>query len=165
MKTTVYRKIGILGLILLGLLQMAGDLSGLKILKVFAAGLQASPAPNVFTTVQGLETFSSRFFIDWENPSGSHHLELTPSIYKRLQGPYNRRNVYGAIFSYGALIPEALRNPILEYALCGERPILKELGIDTREIKHVQIRMVPRVNQKNLPTLLIPPCHEKSVDR
>ena len=52
-----------------------------------------------------------------------------------MKGAYNRRNAYGAVVVF---LPEARRQPMLapmfeaiaEQALCGDRPLMTELGID-----------------------------------
>ena len=102
-------------LMVLGCLQMFGDLTGLKALKVLGLATNASPAPKVFCSAQGLETFSSEFVVIYEGDAGLQHLPLTP--YLRMQGPYNRRNVYGAVLAYGPILPEDLRDPVLHYGL------------------------------------------------
>jgi len=125
---------GAVALLALGLVQMAGDLSGSAPLRGIGAATMASPAPKVFSAVRGYETYSTRFFLEWRDAGGGggapFALELSSAIYARLGGPYNRRNIYGAALSYGPVLPPALRDPVLRYALCGERPLLRELGID-----------------------------------
>jgi hypothetical protein len=54
-------------LLIVGLLQMTGDLLILPALKAVAAATGASPAPKVFSSVQGLETFSSVFYLEWRD--------------------------------------------------------------------------------------------------
>ena len=90
-----------------------------------------SPAPKVFSAVRGLETFSTRFFLEWQDRAGAAHtLELTPAVYSRLRGPYNRRNVYGAVLAYGpVLLTDPRGRPMFDavavHALCGEAPLLR----------------------------------------
>ena len=138
-------------LIALGCVQMAGDLSGRPELKAAGAATQASPAPKVFTSQGGFETFSSRFFIEWQDRQGERHvLELTPETYRRLKGPYNRRNAYGAALSYAPVLAANERTrPMLDlvmrHALCGDAPLLAELGIDRRNIAYpLVLRLDPR---------------------
>ena len=64
-------------LIVLGLAQMAGDVLGIVPLKAIAAATAASPAPRVFSAVRGLETYSTRFFLEW----AGRRVELTPEVY------------------------------------------------------------------------------------
>ena len=145
-------------LLVLGLLQMSGDVlerAGLRSvgrpLKGIGAATTASPAPKVFSAVRGLETYSTRFFLEWQGADGAaHSLELTPEVYARLRGPYNRRNVYGAVLAYGPVLATDERTrPLFEsvacYALCGEAPLLRELGIDPAEVAGpVRVRYEPR---------------------
>jgi hypothetical protein len=156
-------------LVALGLFQMTGDLleryvyapAG-RALKGLGAATTASPAPKVFSSVRGLETYSTRFFIEWTDRAGAAHtLHVTPEIYGRLQGPYNRRNVYGAALAYGPVLPAELREPVMRYALCGDAPLLRELGIDAEQIAgRVRIRYEPLsgTDLGGLPNLLEAPC-------
>jgi hypothetical protein len=156
-------------LVILGLAQMTGDLvekyvhapTG-RALKGVAAATTAAPAPKVFSSVHGLETYSTRFSIEWTDRAGVEHaLLLTPEIYGRIRGPYNRRNVYGAALAYGPVLPESLRDPVMRYALCGEAPLLRELGIDPDDIAgRVRICYEPLTgtNLGDLPRQLEAPC-------
>ena len=130
------RRGGPLLLLGVGLLQMAADALGFPSLKGIAAAWGASPAPKVFSSVRGLETFSTRFFLEWKGIGGAPHaLEVTPELYGRLRGPYNRRNVYGAALAFGPVLESdprarAMFEAVLRHALCGDAPLLQELGID-----------------------------------
>jgi hypothetical protein len=161
-------------LLALGLLQMAGDLTeraGLpalgRPLKGIGAATTASPAPKVFSSVRGLETFSTRFYVEWTDRGGQEHsLLLTPEIYGQLRGPYNRRNVYGAVLAYGPVLAtdprtEPLFRSVARFALCGEAPLLRELGIDPTEVRGpVRVRYEPRPggDMGDLPRVLEVPC-------
>ena len=144
-------------LLVLGLAQMGGDLlqlAGLSTvgrpLKGIAAATTASPAPKVFSSVRGLETYATRFYLDWQDRAGREHsLLLTPEIYARVRGPYNRRNVYGAALAYGPVLATDERTrplflSVARHALDGEAPLLRELGIDPAGIAGpVRIRYEP----------------------
>jgi len=138
-------------LLFIGLMQMCGDLTGLLVLKGIGAATGASPAPKVFSAVKGLETFSTRFYIDWTDlTSQSHTLEITPEVYAQLKGPYNRRNIYGAALAYGPILSsnprtEAMFDSVLRYSFCGSAPLLMELGIDTSDLSgSVRVRLEPK---------------------
>src|SRR5947209_11953259 len=60
-------------LLALGLLQMTGDVFHLPKLKAIAAASAASPAPRVFSSVKGLETYSTQFFVEWTDTDGAFH--------------------------------------------------------------------------------------------
>jgi hypothetical protein len=108
-------------LIVLGVAQMTGDVLHATPLKLLAMATSASPAPKVFTAFGDYEPYTSRFFINGT--------EITPEVYSRLRGPYNRRNVYGAVLAGGPVVPRAIREPVMRYALCDGAPLLRELGI------------------------------------
>ena len=135
-----------IALLVLGLAQMIADLTGVGMLRGAAAATAASPAPKVFTRVGHSEPFSARFALVVQLGDGvSQRVELTPERYAKLAGPYNRRNVFGAAI---AASPELAAEPLTEqlferlarYALCGDAPVLHELGVDeSREVESVVI--------------------------
>jgi hypothetical protein len=112
-------------LLVLGVAQIAGDLLGWRVLRGLAAATGASPAPKVFSAVRGFETYSTQFFLE----GAGKRIELTPSLYSRMRGPYNRRNVYGAALAYAPVLAPELRDPVMRHALCGKAPLLHELGL------------------------------------
>jgi hypothetical protein len=138
-------------LLVLGLAQMAADLAGFAPLRGVAAATAASPAPRVFSAVQGLETYSSRFVVEWTDVGGNAQaLELTAERYAAIRGPYNRRNVYGAVLAYAPVLSSDPRArdafaQIATYALCGDAPLLRELGVDVSSVKGPRrVRIEPR---------------------
>jgi hypothetical protein len=138
-------------LVCVGCLQMLGDVTGLPLVRALGAATQASPAPKIFTAQAGFETFSSRFFIDWQDRDQRWHvLELTPETYRGIAGPYNRRNAYGAALSYGPVLASNPRTrPMLEqvtrFGFCGDAPLLRELGIPRETVQYpLWIRLEPR---------------------
>jgi len=151
-------KYSAIGLLVIGLLQMTGDLldrAGLtsigQPIKAIGAATTASPAPRVFTAVRGLETFSTRFDIEWYDRSGDKRtLTLTPEVNARIRGPYNRRNVFGAALAFGPVLAadertQPLLRSVMRYALGGDAPLLRELGVDPSQIVGpVRIRYLPR---------------------
>jgi hypothetical protein len=153
------------GLTVLGLAQMAGDVAGLPVLRGLAAATAASPAPKVFSAVQGLETYSSRFTLQWTDAAGrARSLDLEPHVYARILGPYNRRNAYGAVVAYGPVLASSpatrpLFDAVARHAMCGEAPLLRELGVDPAGITDLQMRVTPRPGtDPALPLVLVAPC-------
>lgn len=156
------------GLLAIGLMQMTGDLLHIPALKAIGAATTASPAPRVFSSVRGLETYSTRFFIEWTDHTGApYSLQLTPERYACLQGPYNRRNVYGAVLAFGPVLESDPRTrPMFEsvgrFALCGEAPVLCELGIDPESIRpgtlRVRLEPLPGTDLGDLKVVLEAPC-------
>ena len=134
-------------LVVLGTAQMLGDMTGVLPLKAVAAATGASPAPKVFSAVQGLETYSTRFFV----VLGDRRVELTPELYARIRGPYNRRNVYGAALAYGPVLPPAIREPVMRYALC-DGTLLEELGFPNSQTVAVELEPLPGTSLGELQT-------------
>jgi hypothetical protein len=156
-------------LLAVGLLQMAGDALGILPLKAVGAATAASPAPRVFTAWRGLEAFSTRFALEWlDRRAGWRALELDPETAARLRGPYNRRNVYGAVLAAGpVLASDPLLKPMFEavvaHALCGEAPLLRELGADPDPAAAPRVRYVPRAGTaRDLPLRIVAPCASAS---
>jgi hypothetical protein len=157
----------VMALLTLGLLQMTGEALHVKPLQALAAATGASPAPKVFSAVHGLETYSSEFFVEWTDRSGVFHsVRISPERAAKMRGPYNRRNVYGAVLAYGPVMRtnEATR-PMFEsvsrYALCGKAPLLRESGIPVEDVQgKVRIRVETRGGTKtgNLPLEYEPSC-------
>jgi hypothetical protein len=154
-------------LVILGLAQMTGDVLGLSALRGIAAATTASPAPRVFSAVRGFETYSTRFWIEWRDATGSQQiLELTPDVYASIRGPYNRRNAYGAILAYGPIFAStpataAMFESVARYALCGDAPLLAELGVSANPAGGaVRIRLEPLASSDvgDLPLLFEAPC-------
>lgn len=139
-------------LLVVGCMQMVGDVFKVTAVKAFALALQASPAPKVFTAQEGFETYSSEFYLEWKDLAGiAHVLQITPKeYYNGIVGPYNRRNAYGAALSYGPVLyanekTRPMFESITKYALCQKAPILHELGIDPASVKGpVTVRLKPR---------------------
>jgi hypothetical protein len=124
-----------IGLTFVGCLQVAGDITGFLPAKALGAASHASPAPKVFTAHDGLETFSARFLIGYRGPDGqARFLEMTPSVNKRLRGPYNRRNPYGAAIAGAPILHSSdvlrpMHEAMLHHAFCSKRNLLAELGV------------------------------------
>jgi hypothetical protein len=161
-------------LLVVGLLQMSGDaLDGAGLtrvgsaLKALGAATTASPAPRVFAASRGLETFSTRFYVEWtDDVNESHSLLITPELYARIRGPYNRRNMYGAALAYGPILASTdttrrLFDSVAEYALCGQAPLLQELRVNTKTIRgRVRVRYEPLAGGGlgDLPRVIEAPC-------
>lgn len=122
-------------------LQGLGFLLESRALRGLAAATAASPLPFVFSAHEGVETFSARFSVTLLEEEGdnawAHRIEFDPALYARLSGSYNRRNVYGAIFSHGPLLTRseegaALVDAVARYGLCADGALLREFGLSHR---------------------------------
>ncbi len=120
----------------IGCLQMLGYLTGAKTLRGAGAASAASPFPKVFCVAPvhgepgvGLETFSSSFTLLYDLNGEPREMAITPEIYARVHGPYNRRNVYGAALAYGPCLTPELVQQTLGFALDKPGRMIKEIGV------------------------------------
>lgn len=126
----VWRNRAGVALFIVALVQMIGDVAGWRPLVGLGAAWGVSPRPKVFSDVGGLETFASTFHLVWRDEGGTERrLEITPPVYSRLAGPYNRRNVYGAALSYAPRLPEEIWQPVYCHGLAPDGPLRRELGL------------------------------------
>ncbi|HEU4996835.1 MAG TPA: hypothetical protein VFT29_18590 [Gemmatimonadaceae bacterium] len=124
------RNIAAVTLLLLGSIQMLGVAVDSRALRGLGAALAMAPNPKVFSDVDGLETFASEFTLFFRDAAGAaHSLVITPEVYGRIRGPYNRRNVYGAALSYAPRMPEALWTSVYCHGLSPHGPLRHELGL------------------------------------
>lgn len=106
-----------ISLVAIGLLQVFGFATGQEWLRGVGQITVASPLPIVFTEQKGCETFALDFSIEYVDETGHRGLvPVTPQIYAIFDEPYNYRNVLGAAISYGAILPEEIWRPVLEFA-------------------------------------------------
>lgn len=138
------RKVGIWALVSVGLLQSIGYVFGIPGLRGLGLAFVASPLPLVFSHFRGLETFSSQFEVKLQAQNGEvFKTQLGPKNYARLGGPYNRRNVYGAVAAFGPKLTEGnepqVVQSVLKYGFC-DGPLLKTLGF-SEKVKTAQIQV------------------------
>lgn len=125
----------------LGCLHIVGYAIGSATIKGIAFSTAASPLPLVFSAYNGIETFSTSFELNATLYNNTNVImELNNKNYGNMQGPYNRRNVYGAIFCYGPFFntteTKALRQMILTYGMCNNGSLAKEFGF-TEPLKQI----------------------------
>lgn len=147
-------------LLVLGLLAMFGDAVHSTPLFALATAWGASPAPKVFTTRDGLEGFSAGFTLEGDGRA----VTLDPTIYARMRGPYNRRNVYGAALAGGPFLVDhphlgALHHQVATYTFCREPSVLDELGVPFEG--PVTVVVAPRPETvTELPLRIESPCEQ-----
>lgn len=144
-------RIAALVLVLIGCVHMAADVAGFDGLKAIANATQASPAMKVFTSHEEYETFSPQFEIRYRGIDGEARvLPLTPAAYGRLEGPYNRRNAYGAALAYSPVLMAApatrgIVDAVMRYAFCDPGALMEELPfIDPAPAAPISIVVIPR---------------------
>lgn len=111
---------------LIGLTQMTGDLIGSRALKGIGAVTVIAPCPKVFCAINDFEPFAADFAFTTDDGSS---VAITPELYSRMRGPYNRRNVYGAAIAGAPLLPAGIRDSVLGFGFGHGGPLRGELGI------------------------------------
>lgn len=113
----------------------------------------SSPLPLVFTSYRNVETFSTMYEMDYMTIYNDtvNTKQMDSKLYSMLDGPYNRRNVYGAMFSHGLLFDNnnliKMRDEILYYGVCNPGLLIKEFGINA--IKQLNISMMSKTKDDN----------------
>lgn len=146
--------------------KVLSDVLGLEKLSAVAAVTNVTPAMKVFTAQKGYETYSSVFVLTVNHTDGQTvTTQLSPKIYSGLRGPYNRRNVYGALIAYGPVLvskprTHAMWNTMAYRAFCGETSVLSELGFtNSSGIKNATINYLGQVKTEgSYPTQLRVSC-------
>ena len=139
-------------------MQMTGYLTGSVALRGIGAATAASPLPKVFSDVDGLETFASEFTLRYRKPDGTViEMAITPELYGRLGGPYNRRNVYGAALSYAPRLPRELWEPVFCYGLAADGPLRAELGLGSG-VSDISVTIRTRTRGRSDAWTLEPSC-------
>ena len=85
-------------------------------------------------------------------------IPLDNKLYNLLGGPYNRRNIYGAVFSHGPFFDSELlikiRQEVLYYAVCDSGTVAREFELDGN-INHVTINVISRITNTTIGNLNI----------
>jgi len=120
-------------LVIVGCLHTVAYIHNLPNLKGLAFTTNASPLPLVFSAYNGIETFSTEFELDITFKNGSKTVEqMDHKLYEKLKGPYNRRNMFGIIFSHGPFFDKPnmikIREQVLYWAMCQPGQLKKEFG-------------------------------------
>jgi len=141
----VLKKIIFCILVIIGCLNTFGYVNNMPKVRGVAFMTVASPLPLVFSVYNGIETFSTMFDLDitFQNDTQIQKT-IDHKLYGNMKGPYNRKNVYGVVFSHGPFFKEPnqikMRDQILQYGLCKPGELAKEFGIYDK-LKHVTINV------------------------
>lgn len=151
-------------LVALGLVQAAGFLLDVSALRGLGQITAASPLPFVFSSFRGLETFAQDFVVRLTRADGTVATHVvTPKLYAKLDGPYNRRNTYGAVMSYGPALTEPTERQwvkdVMGYGLCGRGPLAQKFG-EQSAIVAVAVEVKTKTRGRERSTLLEIPCSE-----
>ncbi len=161
-------------LIGIGCLQLTGDLLGMETIKAVGAITHASPAPKVFTSQRGYETYTPQFFVSAIPVDGARQtIQLTPELNSLLRGPYNRRNAYGAVLSYGPVLASDQRSigmfeAVLLFATCSQNALVTEVGLPRAPRYEIDIVQTAAIGEEqsqtgNLPKRFAVSCVSQKV--
>lgn len=121
-------------LVTIGGLRVFAHIARLDQLNGVAFATAASPLQLVFSHFRGFEPFSSRFDLELHLTGGSvHRTQITPELYAKLDGPYNRRNAYGLAIAFApglsAEHEQALWRDAISHGLCHGGPLAQAFEI------------------------------------
>lgn len=126
----VRRNLLAVALLLLGCLQMVGYLTDRPALRGIGAASTVAPLPEMFSAVEGYEAFAVDITLSGVAGDGAgFERAFTPEFYARLKGPYNRRHVYIAAFSYAPRLPEPMWQAVWCYGFAENGPLRAEFGL------------------------------------
>lgn len=144
--TKIFYKVVAILVVCVGLIQTVGYVFQLANLRGIGFVSGVSPLPLVFSSFNGVETFSTDFKLSVQLKNSTViEIDSINQIYSKIDGPYNRRNVYRAMFSYGPFFNTVesirLRDQILFYGIC--RGGLK-LDLNNHLIQKVTVNIRPK---------------------
>jgi hypothetical protein len=130
-------------LLVIGTLQMMGEVFNSALFQNVAFASGASLAPKVFSGRMGIEGFASVYFLEWKTKDGQEHsLRVDHKVLEKLNGPQARRNIYTAAFPASPAVPAELTDSLLRYIFCG--PLLRQWGGDYGDLQlPVRLRTIP----------------------
>ena len=142
-----------------GILNSFGYITHLDEIKSGGFISVSSPLPLVFSIYNGVETFATSFDVNvFYTNDTMINIPLDAHRYNLMSGAYNRRNIYGAIFSHGPFFDDPnmikIRQEILYYAVCHPASVLKDFEI-FGQVKNVTVDVFNRINHLKLGQLFI----------
>jgi len=128
----------------IGSLQMVGYALNLPVLRGIGLASGIAPFTKVFCDADGYEAFAASFILQGVREDGTYwNRKLDPEWYAQLEGPYNRRNVYGAALSFAPRLPEELRETLISKSLTPGSALRQELSIPD-DLQSLQVIIIPR---------------------
>ena len=153
-----YINVAALVILLIGSTQFLGYLLNIPTLKGIGFASVIAPFPKVFSDVDGLETFASDFTLILTSDQGKvTEQSITPELYSKLTGPYNRRNVYGAALSYAPRLKEEIWRMVFCYAFYDPGVLRHEFELPVT-IRHVAVRIQTKTKGRSDQWILDPKC-------
>jgi len=117
-------------------LQILGYAANSRTIRGLGLASGISPYPKVFCEAEGYEPFAASFKI---KSNKEPDITLTAKRYSQLQGPYMRRNVYGAALAYAPRLPEDLRAHLFARIFAETSSLPEELNMENLVNPSIQI--------------------------
>lgn len=129
MSASLAIRLALFALVLVGIAEPVGFLTGSPSLRAFGRLSSASNAPLVFNQVLGIEFWASRYSFEFLGRDGSIvKLPVTNEVLRRLRGPHTRTAAYVVPVGLSVIAPPDLYRPPLAYGLCNHGPLAEDLG-------------------------------------
>lgn len=145
-KSLRIRNLAALVLLALGTTQMLGYLTHSRPLRGVGLASGVAPFPKVFCEADGYEPFAATFTLLGEDSTGAPiSIPIDAERYALMEGPYLRRNVYGAALAYSPRLPEDLRTHLFQRILLPNSPLINELGLPA--LNNPRIRIEARASE------------------
>lgn len=142
-------------LLMIGLLQIAGNGFHLPGLSGAGFATAASPAPQVFCRLGGVETFASFYYLEWKDNRGRDQaLALGPGTQGLIPGPQARRSMYLRTLTGEVVAEKSMLWSVKRYAVCG--PLLSQMGIQRGNIQWPAHLRIVTPGDSLVPTAVIP---------
>jgi len=122
-------RLAAIGLVLLGLSQMAGHAVHSPRLELLGKMTGAAPLPLVFDLVDGLEYWALRHEVQIVTADRTIDLRSTPVLFSRIRGPHVVKIAYIFPFSLAPILPDDIRESLLQQALCGHGKLAQDFQL------------------------------------
>lgn len=131
------------GLVVLGLARAVLWLCGARVVQLGLIQLLVSPLPLVFDRPGFFSTFS----LEVRKGEQTLTLPITKARFAQIRGPMVRRAVLTHTLSFGAGLPEPLRDVVAQHFLCDPATLLRELGAPTPPEVASFVTVTPHTNE------------------
>ena len=146
-------------LISVGCLQFAGYVFKNIPLRGLGISYCVGPLPTVFSTIGGVEGFSSTHTIHFTNDKGkADTIKLDQHLFSQFNGHYFLKNAYSLFLAYPHILKPRQVADGVNFALC-KRNIFFRFEIKNK-IKNPTIQIEQRRFNKKENTILIPECKD-----
>lgn len=133
-----------IGMLVVGSFQMLGHALQQQWLRGIGLASGIAPFTKVFCEADGYEAFAATFTLEGTMENGTvWSRKLDPEWYAQLDGPYNRRNVYGAALAFAPRLPEPLREELIRQSLAPGSALRAELQVPA-ELKDLRVLIQPK---------------------